>query len=152
MTRRRAALLLLAACALCGAAPPDDAGMPRTPEDLAVDLVLREPRVAQPVFLHFDARGRLWVVQYLQYPDPAGLRAVSRDSVWRVIYDERKPPPPYDTPEKARFRGRDRISIFSDRADVRRWAQHHDRGPPGPRRGVGALAAATPLLPRRRRR
>jgi putative heme-binding domain-containing protein len=115
MTRRRAALLLLAACALCGAAPPDDAGMPRTPEDLAVDLVLREPRVAQPVFLHFDARGRLWVVQYLQYPDPAGLRAVSRDSVWRVIYDERKPPPPYDTPEKARFRGRDRISIFSDR-------------------------------------
>ena len=115
MTRRRAALLLLAACALRGAAPPDDAGMPRTPEDLAVDLVLQEPRVAQPVFLHFDARGRLWVVQYLQYPDPAGLRAVSRDSVWRVIYDERKPPPPYDTPEKARFRGRDRVSIFSDR-------------------------------------
>ena len=27
---------------------------------------------AQPVFLNFDERGRMWVVQYLQYPDPPG--------------------------------------------------------------------------------
>lgn len=107
--------LVLALCALRAGTPPDDAAPPVTPADLAADLVLREPRVAQPVFLQFDERGRLWVVQYLQYPDPAGLRAVSRDSVWRVIYDRRKPPPPYDTPEKAPFRGRDRISIFTDR-------------------------------------
>ena len=29
--------------------------------------------IRQPIDLHFDDRGRLWVVQYLQYPFPAGL-------------------------------------------------------------------------------
>ncbi|HEY0966975.1 MAG TPA: PVC-type heme-binding CxxCH protein [Opitutaceae bacterium] len=87
----------------------------RTPTDVAVDLVLQEPTVAQPVFLNFDERGRMWVVQYLQYPEPAGLTAVARDSVWRIVYDKKKPAPPYDTPEKAPFRGKDRISIFEDK-------------------------------------
>jgi len=87
----------------------------RSPNDLAIDLLLQEPTVAQPVFLNFDERGRMWVVQYLQYPDPAGLTAVARDSVWRIIYDQKKPAPPYDTPEMAPFRGKDRISIFEDR-------------------------------------
>ena len=72
-----------------------------TPIDLAVDLVAREPVVAQPVFLNFDERGRMWVVQYLQYPEPAGLKVMARDSVWRIRYDQKKPAPPYDTPEKA---------------------------------------------------
>ncbi len=85
-----------------------------TPSDVALDLVLKEPDVAQPVFLNFDERGRMWVVQYLQYPEPAGLTAVARDSVWRIVYDRKKPAPPYDTPEKAAFRGKDRISIFED--------------------------------------
>ncbi len=43
-----------------------------TPDDLALDLVLSEPLVRQPVFINFDERGRLWVVQYLQYPAPRG--------------------------------------------------------------------------------
>ena len=42
-------------------------------EDLEVDLVLAEPDIAQPLHLSFDARGRLWVVEYRQYPYPAGL-------------------------------------------------------------------------------
>lgn len=91
------------------AAPPLE-----TPPDLAVDLVAQEPLVAQPVFLNFDERGRMWVVQYLQYPEPAGLKILARDSVWRVRYDKKKPAPPYDTPEKAAFRGRDRITILED--------------------------------------
>jgi putative membrane-bound dehydrogenase-like protein len=85
-----------------------------TPPDLALDLVAREPVVPQPVFLNFDERGRMWVVLYRQYPEPAGLTLASRDSVWRVNYDRPKPPPPYDTPEKAAFRGRDRIVILED--------------------------------------
>src|SRR5258708_29360567 len=52
-----------------------------TPPDLAVDLVLKEPEVAQPVFLDFDERGRMCVVEYLQHPDPAGLKMTLRDSV-----------------------------------------------------------------------
>ncbi len=82
--------------------------------DLAVDLVLKEPVVAQPVFLNFDERGRMWVVQYLQYPSPAGLKSVSHDSFLRTVYDRKKPAPPYDTPDKAAFRGADKITIHED--------------------------------------
>jgi len=100
--------------AAAGGAPSAGVNQLRTPPDLAIDLVAQEPAVAQPVFLNFDERGRMWVVEYLQYPSPAGLNAVSRDSIWRVVYDGKKPPPPYDTPEKAKFRGKDRIAIFED--------------------------------------
>lgn len=100
--------------AAAGGVPTAGVNQLRTPADLAVDLVAKEPAVAQPVFLNFDERGRMWVVEYLQYPSPAGLNAVSRDSIWRVVYDGKKPPPPYDTPATAKFRGKDRIAIFED--------------------------------------
>ena len=32
-------------------------------DDLVVDSLLSEPLVRQPVFLNFDERGRMWVVQ-----------------------------------------------------------------------------------------
>ncbi|MCS6976345.1 MAG: c-type cytochrome [Gemmatales bacterium] len=80
----------------------------KTPEDLRLDLVLHEPTVRQPVQLSFDERGRLWVVQYIQYPYPAGLKMLSRDGVWRVVYDQVPPPPP------RHFRGADRITIHED--------------------------------------
>jgi hypothetical protein len=35
-------------------------------EDLELDQVLAEPIVRQPVFLNFDERRRMWVVQYIQ--------------------------------------------------------------------------------------
>ena len=54
------------------------------PDDLRVELVLAEPQVRQPVYISFDERGRLWVVQYLQYPYPAGLKMLSRDSYLRA--------------------------------------------------------------------
>ncbi len=76
--------------------------------DLAWDLVLSEPEIAQPVFLTFDDRARLWVVEYRQYPHPAGLKMVSRDNFWRAVYDKVPPPPPHH------FRGADRISIHED--------------------------------------
>jgi putative heme-binding domain-containing protein len=105
--------VLAAVAALLAAEPAGTEGL-QTPPDLALDLIARDPVVAQPVFLNFDERGRMWVVQYLQYPEPAGLKVLSRDSVWRVRYDRPKPPPPYDTPDKAAFRGRDRITILED--------------------------------------
>lgn len=77
-------------------------------EDLELELLLAEPLIAQPVFLNFDERGRMWVVEYRQYPSPAGLTMVSRDSVWRAVYDKVPPPPPHH------FRGADRISIHED--------------------------------------
>ncbi len=80
----------------------------RVPADLAIDLVLSEPVVGQPLQLSFDERGRLWVVQYLQYPDPAGLKMVSRDKHLRTVYDRVPPPPP------RHFKGADKITIHED--------------------------------------
>lgn len=77
-------------------------------EDLRVEQVLAEPAIAQPLHLSFDERGRLWVVEYRQYPYPAGIRMVSRDKFYRAVYDKVPPPPP------RHFRGRDRISIHED--------------------------------------
>lgn len=92
-------------------------------DDLRLDLLLREPTVANPLYLTFDERGRLWVVQYRQYPWPAGLKLLSRDSVWRNVYDPPfAPPPPHasDSP----FRGLDTITIHEDTDGDGRFDQH----------------------------
>lgn len=81
-------------------------------DDLRFDQVLAEPIVKQPLSLSFDERGRLWVVQYIQYPHPAGLKVLSRDIFWRVVYDKVPPPPPH--PVGSEFRGKDVISIHED--------------------------------------
>ncbi|MEX2381829.1 MAG: PVC-type heme-binding CxxCH protein [Opitutales bacterium] len=92
---------------------PEEAPAALTPgEGLAVDLVLSEPLITQPVFFNFDERGRLWLVQYRQYPWPAGLNVVGRDRYWRALYDGEIPPPPYK--EDSPFRGEDRITIHED--------------------------------------
>ena len=77
-------------------------------DDFEFEQVLAEPVIEQPVFLNFDERGRMWVVEYRQYPNPAGLNMVSRDSVWRAVYDKVPPPPP------GHLRGLDRITIHED--------------------------------------
>jgi putative heme-binding domain-containing protein len=80
--------------------------------DLRLDQVLTEPVVAQPIFVNFDERGRMWVVQYLQYPYPAGLKILSEDKFLRAVYDKVPPPPP------RHFKGRDKITIHeSTRGD-----------------------------------
>jgi len=76
--------------------------------DLEFEQVLAEPLVEQPVFLTFDERGRMWVVEYRQYPAPAGLKMLTHDSFWRAVYDKVPRPPPNHDP------GRDRISIHED--------------------------------------
>ena len=78
------------------------------PDDLEIEQVLAEPIVRQPVFLNFDERGRMWVVQYLQYPAPAGLRVVSKDVFWRAVYDKVPEPPPRG------LKGLDKITIHED--------------------------------------
>ena len=84
----------------------------KTPSDLQLDLVLSEPEIVHPVFLNFDERGRMWVVEYRQYPQPAGLTTINRDAVWRSQYDKVPQPPPHHIP------GKDRISIHeSTRGD-----------------------------------
>ena len=81
----------------------------KVPEDLAVDIAVGDPDIAQPLSIKFDARGRMWVVEYLQYPKPAGLKMVSRDKYLRTVYDKVPPAPPNHFP------GADKITIHEDR-------------------------------------
>lgn len=78
------------------------------PDDLEFQLVLGDPDIAQPLFMTFDERGRMWVLEYRQYPEIAGLKMISRDVYLRAVYDKVPLPPPHGD------KGRDRISIHED--------------------------------------
>ncbi|RYF90997.1 MAG: dehydrogenase, partial [Chitinophagaceae bacterium] len=80
----------------------------KIPADLAVELVLAEPTVTQPVFITFDPQGRLWVVQYNQYPYPEGLKVLSVDWHNRAKFDKEPLPPPSNA------KGADKITMFED--------------------------------------
>src|ERR1043166_2500595 len=80
----------------------------RVAEGFEVKLIASEPNIRQPVTMRFDARGLLWVVQYLQYPAPAGLKAVSVDQYLRTKYDRVPEPPPRGP------KGADKITICED--------------------------------------
>ncbi|WP_437206516.1 PVC-type heme-binding CxxCH protein [Planctomicrobium sp. SH664] len=95
-----------------------DGSLPMTPEQalqqfrladgLEIDLLAAEPEVMQPVYLSFDAKGRMWVVQYLQYPFPAGLKVTRYDQYLRAVFDDVPRPPPHHV------KGKDRVSVFED--------------------------------------
>jgi len=87
-------------------------------EDLEWELILAEPQIAQPVWMHFDPKGRLWVCEYRQYPYPAGVEVLSRDRFYRVTYDKVPPAPPNHD------RGADRISVHEDKDGDGRFETH----------------------------
>jgi len=71
-------------------------------------LVATEPTVRQPLYMNWDDRGRMWVVQYLQYPFPAGLKVVKYDQYLRAVFDKVPPAPPNHFP------GQDKITVLED--------------------------------------
>ena len=75
---------------------------------LKASAVAAEPLIRQPVAIDFDDRGRLWAIQYLQYPNPAGLNRTKVDRYSRTVYD-RVPEPPPKGPK-----GADRLTILED--------------------------------------
>ena len=83
------------------------AGM-KLPPGFSVRCIAHEPMIRQPVSLCFDARGRLWVLQYLQYPQYAGLKPVRQDQYLRTIWDKVPEPPPRGP------KGADKITILYD--------------------------------------
>ncbi|HMJ88650.1 MAG TPA: PVC-type heme-binding CxxCH protein, partial [Candidatus Acidoferrum sp.] len=102
-------LVCAAALSLQAAPSPQEAlKQMRVPDGFAVTLVASEPQIRQPLSVSFDARGRMWVLQYLQYPNPAGLKAVSVDQYLRTKYDRVPEPPPRGP------KGADRITICED--------------------------------------
>jgi putative heme-binding domain-containing protein len=97
----------------------EDGSKPLTPQETVqrfqlapgfkMSVVAHEPEVTQPLNLHFDERGRMWVAQYIQYPFPAGLKIVKYDEYLRAVFDKVPPPPPNH------FKGRDKVTIHEDR-------------------------------------
>ena len=87
---------------------------------LTVELVASEPAIRQPVDLHFDDRGRLWVVQYLQYPFPAGLNITSYDQYLRARYNGVPAAPPNHV------RGADKITVLEDKNGDGTFESHKD--------------------------
>lgn len=77
-------------------------------KDFEMESIAAEPEVMQPLYLSFDHRGRMWVVQYLQYPFPAGLKVVKYDQYLRAVFDKVPPAPPNH------FKGADKISVLED--------------------------------------
>ncbi len=114
------ALLPAARACAQGYAPEVAARKMTVADGFAVNLVAAEPMVRQPVAIDFDERGRLWVIQYLQYPNPAGLKRIAVDRYSRTVYD-RVPEPPPKGPK-----GADRITILSDFDDTGRSRRAKD--------------------------
>ena len=89
--------------------PPQEAlKRMKVADGFEVSLFASEPDIRQPLTMSFDARGRMWVIQYLQYPAPAGLKAVSVDQYLRTKYDRVPEPPPRGP------KGADRVTICED--------------------------------------
>jgi putative membrane-bound dehydrogenase-like protein len=107
-------------CSGQGFSPGEAATKMKLPGDVQVQLVASEPMIAQPVAIEFDARGRLWVIQYLQYPNPAGLKRATVDRWSRTTYDRLPEPPPHGP------KGADRITILEDADGDGRADRAHD--------------------------
>ena len=91
-----------------GFTPAEAESRMQVAEGLQVRLFASEPKVRQPILVKVDDRGRLWTIQYLQYPNPAGLKRTKIDRWSRTVYDRIPKPPPHGP------RGADRISILED--------------------------------------
>ena len=121
IARLLSALILLNGASLClaqGSVPVDEAPPALAPSvaatkfmvaaGLEIRLVAAEPQVSQPLSISFDDRGRMWVLQYRQFPNPNGLKPIQVDNWLRTKYDKRPEPPPKGP------KGNDRISIYED--------------------------------------
>ncbi|MEZ5951165.1 MAG: hypothetical protein R3C12_18530 [Planctomycetaceae bacterium] len=56
------------------------------PPGFVIELVAAEPDIRKPMNLKFDAAGRLYVTQSIEYPFPVGTDEVGRDTI-RVLDD-----------------------------------------------------------------
>jgi putative heme-binding domain-containing protein len=102
-------ILALAPRAASQGYPPGEAVSKMTSHaGVHIQIIASEPQIRQPILVKCDDRGRLWTIQYLQYPNPAGLKRVSVDRWSRTVYDRVPEPPPRGP------RGADRITIIED--------------------------------------
>ncbi len=89
-------------------------------EGFKLEVAASEPLVAQPLFVSWDSRGRMWVVQYRQYQYPAGLKVIRFDQHLRAVFDKVPDPPPLGTP------GLDKITVHEDTNGDGRYDKHKE--------------------------
>ncbi len=77
-----------------GFTPEEAVKRMKLPDGFKAVCVAHEPMIRQPLSISFDSRGRLWVLQYLQYPNPAGLKPVKQDQYLRTVWDKVPDAPP----------------------------------------------------------
>jgi putative membrane-bound dehydrogenase-like protein len=77
-------------------------------DDFEIEIVASEPTISQPLYMSWDHRGRMWVIQYLQYPFPAGLKVIKYDQWLRAIFDKVPAAPPNHV------KGADKITVLED--------------------------------------
>lgn len=85
--------------------PQDEMAGFHLPPNFEVRMFASEPQIAKPLNLSFDARGRMWVTQSLEYPYAAQGGATPRDSV-KILEDT-------DADGTA-----DRITTFADQLNI----------------------------------
>jgi putative membrane-bound dehydrogenase-like protein len=89
--------------------PPEETKQSLTlAKGLEIQVLAHEPLIQKPLCITFDDRGRLWMLQYRQYPIPKDLKPVEVDQYLRTRWD-RVPEPPPKGPK-----GADRIVILDD--------------------------------------
>lgn len=89
-------------------------------DGMQIELVASEPTISQPLFLSWDSRGRMWVVQYRQYQFPAGLKVTKYDQHLRAVFDKVPEPPPLGVS------GKDVITVFEDTDQDGIYDTHQD--------------------------
>src|SRR5204862_741709 len=112
--------LILSSSNLSALSPQESLKQMKVADGFEVSLVASEPEIRQPLSTTFDEHGRLWVIQYLQYPTPAGLKPVSVDNYLRTKYDRVPEPPPRGP------KGADRITICELSEDHKRATHFKD--------------------------
>ncbi len=88
--------------------PAESLKMFELPEGLKIEQLATEPDIAQPLYMWFDERERLWLLEYRQYPFPAGLKVLRYDQYLRAVFDNVPQPPPNHVP------GLDKVTVFED--------------------------------------
>ena len=120
-----AVLVLAGAQVSCGAppaplSPEEELNQLAVADGLEISLYASEPQISQPLSISFDDGGRMWVLQYIQYPIPEGLTAVKVGQYLRTQCDKMPEPPPHGP------RGHDKISILRDTDGDGRVDSAHD--------------------------
>ena len=86
-------------------APPEELKTMHVPPGFEVQLVASDPDIHKPLNINFDARGRLWVTDTIEYPFPAQDGKPTRDTV-KILDD-------FDAAGHAR-----KITTFADNLNI----------------------------------